>query len=127
LPKDEPQCLYLVARNQKDKSACKGLNPSLWETLCEVAYDKDPEGCKKIANDDIYGDSVVPVCYEEMAILNEDPSICENIGTWDSYSIERDQDDCYESYAIVFNKPEICDNKEIGIPGCKGRVEVYNQ
>ncbi len=126
-PQDEPQCLYLTARSKKDKSACNGLNPSLWKTLCEVAYDKNPEGCRRIANDDVYGDSVVPVCYEELAILNEDPSICDNIGTWDSYSTEGDRIECYTNYAVVLNDIRICDTLEESVAGCKQKVEIYNR
>jgi len=88
-------CFAMVAGFNRDVSFCQNIKDEKAKTRCEYTAKGDSSLCKEL---EIKADSIR--CWGAMAILEKNPSFCEETGFQKSW--------CYQSVAIKTNDGSIC-------------------
>lgn len=95
-------CFYYAARNNKDISSCEKINDGEWLNFCKTVLEKNPSLCTSLKSEKL-GDYWEKNCYEDLAKINNDLSLCDNFSGTYRYV------DCYQGVASYHENIKICE------------------
>ena len=105
--KERGACYYNGAIKADDILVCDKISDIEWQSTCKTVLKKNPELCKNLMSKGILGDYYVNLCYEDLAKINNDLSLCDHF-RGNNYKYV----DCYQGVATYLNSTSVCEKLE---------------